>query len=105
MAKIYYPEHIARIQGKVCKKDPNGLTYCRAVSGKNYVQHRHVGTYKPTAMQEEVNARFKTAQAAVKTIMEDPAQIKNYHAQWKANPGKYSTLRGYIFAKEFAKLA
>ncbi len=106
MAKVYYPEHIDHIQGKVCKKDPNGLTYMkRRDSGTLFVQHRHNYKYNPTANQTAINDRFAAAQAAVKTVRQNPSELKAYQDAFKENPGKYSTLQGYMFAAEFAKLA
>ncbi len=104
MAKIYYPEHIARIQGKVCRKDPDGITYMqRSDTGTKFVQHRHATMYNPTAAQLAVNAKFASAIAAVQAAMADPVQIAAYISAFKAQK-KYKTLRGFVFAEEYAKL-
>ncbi len=104
MAKVFYPEHIARIQGKVCKKDPNGLTYMqRSDSGTSFVQHRHATEYTPTPGQQAANARFANAHAAVASVMTDASQLQQYSTAWKAQK-KYATLRGFIFAQEYKKL-
>ncbi len=104
MAKVYYSEHIARIQGKVCRKDPNGITYMtRCDSGTNFVQHRHYIPQDPTAAQLAAQTKFTAACAAVNAVMSDPVQLATYRAAFKAQK-KYPTLRGYIFAQEYAKL-
>ncbi len=104
MAKIYYSEHISRIQGKVCRKDPNGITYMtRCDSGTRYVQHRHYIPQTPTENQLAAQEKFKAAWAAVAAIMQDPEQIAANIAAFKAQK-KYPTLRGFLFAQEYAKL-
>lgn len=52
----------------------------------------------PTEEQKAVQEKFKTVQTKVKTILADPAQRAQYLAEWKAQR-KYTTLRGYVFAK------
>ncbi len=104
MAKIYYPEHIARIQGKVCRKDPDGITYMtRKDTGTKFVQHRHATVYDPTPAQVAVNTKFASASAATAAVMSDPVQIAAMRDAFKAQK-KYKTLRGYVFAQEYAKL-
>ncbi len=104
MAKIYYAEHIARIKGKICRKDTNGITYMtRTDTGTTFVQHRHAVAYNPTAAQIACNQKFKTATTATLTAMADPVQLAAYIADFKTQT-KYKTLRGFIFAQEYAKL-
>ena len=47
--------------------------------------------------------KFAQVRAAMKALSEE--QRAEYAAQFKKSPGKYSTLNGYIFAKEYEKLA
>ncbi len=54
--------------------------------------------------QKTVREKFKTVRAQVDAIMADPEQKASYNAKYKAQK-KYLSLRGYIFAQEFAKLA
>ncbi len=104
MAKIYYTEHIARIKGKVCRKDPNGITYMtRTDTGTTFVQHRHAVAYNPTAAQVACNEKFKAATAATLAVMADVEQLSAMAPAFKAQR-KYKTLRGFIFAQEYAKL-
>ena len=46
--------------------------------------------------------KFAQVRAAMKALSEE--QKAEYAAQFKKSPGKYSTLNGYIFAKEYEKL-
>ena len=46
--------------------------------------------------------KFAQVRAAMKALSEE--QKAEYAAQFKKNPGKYTTLNGYIFAKEYEKL-
>ena len=54
--------------------------------------------------QQAVRETFKTVRAQVDAIMADPEQRATYEAKYKAQK-KYLSLRGYIFAMEYAKLA
>ena len=54
--------------------------------------------------QQAVRETFKTVRAQVDAIMADPEQRATYDAKYKAQK-KYLSLRGYIFAMEYAKLA
>ena len=53
--------------------------------------------------QQAVRETFKTVRAQVDAIMADPEQRATYEAKYKAQK-KYLSLRGYIFAMEYAKL-
>lgn len=47
-------------------------------------------------------AKFAQVRAAIKALT--PEQIADYQTAYEKNPGKYSTLNGYIFAKEYEKI-
>ena len=46
--------------------------------------------------------KFAQVRAAMKALSEE--QNAEYSAQFKKSPGKYTTLNGYIFAKEYEKI-
>ena len=46
--------------------------------------------------------KFAQVRANIKALSEE--QKAEYAAQFKKYPGKYTTLNGYIFAKEYEKL-
>ena len=54
--------------------------------------------------QQAVRKTFRTVRAQVDAILADPEQRATYEAKYKAQK-KYLSLRGYIFAQEYAKLA
>ena len=47
--------------------------------------------------------KFAQVRAAMNALT--PEQLADYAAAFHKSPGKYSTLNGYIFAKEYEKLA
>ena len=56
----------------------------------------------PTEAQVENRSKFATARANMQTLSEQ--EIATYATAFKARPGKYKSLQGYIFAKEYEKL-
>ncbi len=103
MAKVEFNHLVKSVSGKLCKDEHAPIFAQRKDTGAKYVYHRdnpYTGPDSPA--QEAQKQRFKTASANVKTIMNDPDQVKPYREAWKKNPGKYGTLRGYIFAQVMA---
>lgn len=47
--------------------------------------------------------KFKAASAAVDAILADAEQKMSALSEWQANPGKYTSLRTYLMAKELKK--
>ncbi len=104
MAKVVFMELVESVSGKYCKQNPDSPIFQKRKTC-NVVCHIHNPFTGPaTAKQQEVQANFASAHAAVKSVMSDPSLLAEATAAWKANPGKYSTLRGFIFAQEYAKL-
>lgn len=57
-----------------------------------------------TKNELKVRQKYKQALEALKTLSEE--QKQTYEKQWLAQKNsKYATLRGYMFAQEYAKLA
>ena len=54
--------------------------------------------------QQAVRNAFKDAHSQTTAILADPEQRATYEANFKSQK-KYLTLRGYIFAQEYKKLA
>ncbi len=97
-ATVEYP--FIDICGKVNKTDNayfchrNGKTFIRRI------KNPHKG--EPSLSQQASKEKFKRAIDMANQIIKMGPGSDNYDlnlAQWKANPGKYSTLRGFIFAK------
>ena len=59
-------------------------------------------TVPPTENQVSNREKFATARANVVTLTEE--QIATYRKDFLKSPGKYKSLQGYIFAKEYEKL-
>ena len=53
--------------------------------------------------QRSLIEKFKAVRLAVDAVMADAEKLQEYTEQFKAQK-KYSTLRGFIFAKEYEKL-
>ncbi len=101
MAKCVPMDLIKSISGKVCQ---HSNTYFATRNGTLYTgKICRPSTAEPTAVQTAQRTRFAQARAAVKALStQDRA---TYMEAYKSNPGKYTTLNGYIFAHEMAKLS
>ncbi len=99
MAKLKPMILLEKLSGKVCG---HSNTYFAERNGTQYT-----GTicnpYKgePTAAQIAVRTKFQTVIAAIAAL--SSTEIDAYKEAFKKQK-KYPTLRGYIFAQEYAKL-
>lgn len=97
-ARLAFPVEV--LQGKVNKKDS---AYFAMRNGNCYL-NRIINPYtgEPTANQLDVQDKFKTVTQQVSRIMKQGPgsdQYDLYKAEYDKNPGKATSLRGYIFAK------
>ena len=60
-------------------------------------------TKEPTSAQTAQRTKFATAHANAQAALADDTRRANYEAAFK-NQKKYSSLFGYVFAQEYAKL-
>lgn len=102
-ATVEYP--FTDICGKVNKSD--SAYFCHR-NGKTYI-HRIKNPYTgaPTINQLRAQEIFKRVTEQTNSIIKMGPGSDEYDlffAQWKANPGKYETLRGYIFAKLYSTI-
>ncbi len=105
MAKVVFYHLVKSVSGKVCQDEHGPIFAIRKDTGTKYVFHRdNPYTGPATEAQEAQKQRFTTAAANTKNIMNNPSELATYKEAWRKNPGKYGTLRGYIFAQEMAKL-
>lgn len=58
--------------------------------------------FVPTTAQEEAKRKFGETATKVATIMADPDQLEDAMERF-GNQKKYKTLRGFLFAEEYAK--
>jgi hypothetical protein len=100
MAKIIPMDLIGSMSGKVCGHSDISF----AKKGKTqYTMKRCNPRSKPyTEAELARQEKFAQVRAAMKALSEE--QKAEYAAQFKKYPGKYTTLNGYIFAKEYEKL-
>ena len=100
MAKFVPIDTIKSMSGKVCEH--SDIYFAKRgdtlYTGKRCNPRTTPYTEAELARQE----KFAQVRAAMKALSEE--QKTEYAAQFKKSPGKYSTLNGYIFAKEYEKL-
>ena len=99
MAKLKPMILIERLSGKVCG---HSNTYFAERNGTQYtgtICNPYTG--EPTAAQIAVRTKFQAVIAAIAAL--SSTEIDAYKEAFKKQK-KYPTLRGYIFAQEYAKL-
>ena len=100
MAKIIPMDLIGSMSGKICGHSDISF----AKKGKTQYTMKRCNPHTTPYTEAELARQEKFAQvrAAMKALSEE--QKAEYAAQFKKSPGKYTTLNGYIFAKEYEKL-
>ncbi len=96
---------IEGMSGKIDGKNQAGpLFRTMSASGLVYVSRSNKPRTKPYTESELARQeRFAQAAAATKEVMTTPERLKAYKKTF-AKQKKYSTLRGFVFAQEMAKL-
>lgn len=105
MSKVVFIDPIDHISGKICSHSDVIFAH-RSGSNKNYTTRicnpRNL-TNKPYSEDEQAcKSLFATAAANTKEVMTNATKLATARAQFAANPGKYTTLRGFVFAREYA---
>ncbi|MGM9831684.1 MAG: hypothetical protein ACI3Z5_06935 [Paludibacteraceae bacterium] len=101
MAKYIPIEMVKEFRGKICSHSDvyfakrNGTLYTGKICNPN--------TAEPTEQQLAHREKFKAAQTAARTALADPTQREALQKAFKSQK-RYSTLWGYTFAQEYAKL-
>ncbi len=104
MAKYTPIDLISTLSGKVCQHSEFYL----ANRGKTKYSGRRCNprdlTKNPYSETElRIQQKYKQTVEALKTLT--PEQIQSYREKWIAQKNsKYSTLRGFMFSQEYAKL-
>ena len=90
--------------GKICEHSDFYLAYNGKTGYSGKICNPRDLSKKPYSEAElAVRQRFKQAREAVNALTAE--QIQEYQKQWEAQKTiKYVTLRGFMFAKEYAKL-
>ena len=98
---IFKPmELMSEVHGKLHSKSKY---YAAQKYGTQYTGLVGEVTVPPTEKQISNRENFATARANVLAL--SPEEISAYQEAFKKNPGKYKSLNGYIFAKEYEKLS
>ena len=99
MSKFKPMELIDKMSGKFHSKSK---FYAAEKYGTQYTGLVGEITVPPTENQVANREKFATARANVVALSEE--QIATYREDFRKFPGKYKSLNGYIFAKEYEKL-
>ena len=100
MAKIIPMDLIGSMSGKICGH--SDISFAKKGKTQYTMKRCNPRTTPYTEAELARQEKFAQVRAAMKALSEE--QKAEYAAQFKKSPGKYTTLNGYIFAKEYAKL-
>jgi hypothetical protein len=99
MSKFKPMELIDKMSGKFHSKSKY---YAAEKYGTQYTGLVGEITVPPTENQVSNREKFATARANMAALGEE--QIAAYRKDFLKSPGKYKSLQGYIFAKEYEKI-
>ena len=100
MSQIKLEAPFTSFRGKICKHSD---IIFKEMYGNQFTSQICNPRTKPYSEAELARQeKFAQVRAAMKALSEE--QKAEYAAQFKKSPGKYTTLNGYIFAKEYEKL-
>ena len=100
MAKIEPMDLVKSMSGKICGH--SDISFAKKGKTQYTMKRCNPRTTPYTEAELARQEKFAQVRAAMKALSEE--QKAEYAAQFKKYPGKYSTLNGYIFAKEYEKL-
>ena len=100
MAKIIPMDLIGSMSGKVCGH--SDISFAKKGNTLYTMKRCNPRTTPYTEAELARQEKFAQVRAAMKALSEE--QKAEYAAQFKKYPGKYTTLNGYIFAKEYEKI-
>ncbi len=101
MSKIKLEAPFRAFRGKICKH--SDIIY-KKLRQTNYTSQICNPRTKPfTTAEVARHTKFKNAVMQANTILADPTQRATYQDAFEKQ-NKYSTLRGYVIAQEYAKL-
>lgn len=100
MAKIIPMDLIGSMSGKICGH--SDISFAKKGKTQYTMKRCNPRTTPYTEAELARQEKFAQVRAAMKALSEE--QKAEYAAQFKKSPGKYTTLNGYIFAKEYEKI-
>jgi hypothetical protein len=99
MARFKPMELIDKMSGKFHSKSKY---YAAEKYGTQFTGKIGEITVPPTEKQIQMREKFAAVRAKMATLSEE--ELATYAAAYKKYAGKYKSLQGYIFAKEYEKL-
>ena len=100
MAKIIPMDLLSSLSGKVCGH--SDISFAKKGKTQYTIKRCNPRTTPYTEAELARQEKFAQVRANIKALSEE--QKAEYAAQFKKYPGKYTTLNGYIFAKEYEKI-
>jgi hypothetical protein len=100
MAKIIPMDLLSSLSGKVCGH--SDISFAKKGKTQYTMKRCNPRTTPYTEAELARQEKFAQVRANIKALSEE--EKAEYAAQFKKYPGKYSTLNGYIFAKEYEKI-
>lgn len=100
MAKIIPMDLLSSLSGKVCGH--SDISFAKKGKTQYTMKRCNPRTTPYTEAELARQEKFAQVRANIKALSEE--QKAEYAAQFKKYPDKYSTLNGYIFAKEYEKI-
>ena len=100
MAKIIPMDLVKSMTGNICGH--SDISFAKKGETQYTMKRCNERTSEPSAAELANQANFKAAHEAVNALT--PEQKSAYAEAFKKQT-KYSTLRGYMFAQEYAKIA
>lgn len=91
---------LSSLSGKVCGH--SDISFAKKGKTQYTMKRCNPRTTPYTEAELARQEKFAQVRANIKALSEE--QKAEYAAQFKKYPGKYSTLNGYIFAKEYEKI-
>ena len=91
---------LSSLSGKVCGH--SDISFAKKGKTQYTIKRCNPRTTPYTEAELARQEKFAQVRANIKALSEE--QKAEYAAQFKKYPGKYTTLNGYIFAKEYEKI-
>jgi intergrase/recombinase len=102
MSKINLEAPFTAFRGKICKHSKIIFAQRKGTQYTSQICNPRTKAYSAEELARQ--AKFKSALSNANTALEDSTQKAAYETAFKAQ-NKYKTLRGFVIAKEYEKLA
>ena len=102
MSKINLEAPFTAFRGKICKHSKIIFAQRKGTQYTSQICNPRTKAYSEEELARQ--AKFRTAVSNANAALADATQKAAFEAEYKAQ-SKYKSLRGYVIAKEYAKLA